>query len=330
VDADRRAQLLGVALRGLVADRTGEVVTESASMGRGVAALVGETAWVLVDERHEASMGPALAWAVRREARALHLLSPHAVGVLTRRAACFDQHQLCVEVWGVQDRRQWPGSPEPLPEVAAPPEPHLAFTPMIDEAGAEVVIEHGVVAGEVAGLEVCRVVTDPHTGAVRLEVGVGAHDREAFTMLHGDVPVADALASVVEHVARHRRVGADPHPLNRLARERLLRSEIMARPSLVGAGVLAPASPPVVRTSLKDPVPCVAVGHDDDGGPVVVVCSSGIDLDVVPFAADARAMFHPAARVVVALESRDDHPVQRQLASMLLPPAHIATVTLDR
>ena len=42
------------------------------------------------------------------------------------------------------------------------------------------------------------------------------------------------------------------------------------------------------RTNLSDAVPCVATGLDPDGRPVVVVCSVGIDLDVVPFAADAR------------------------------------------
>ena len=51
------------------------------------------------------------------------------------------------------------------------------------------VVEHGVVTGEVRGLEVCRVVDDRTTGdGVRLEVGVGAHDREAFAIIHGDVP----------------------------------------------------------------------------------------------------------------------------------------------
>ncbi len=57
------------------------------------------------------------------------------------------------------------------------------------------------------GLEVCRVVDDPATGAVRLEVGVGAHDREAFAIMHGDVPTVEALAGVVRAVAEHRRTG---------------------------------------------------------------------------------------------------------------------------
>ncbi len=55
------------------------------------------------------------------------------------------------------------------------------------DAGVEVVVEHGVIRGEVRGLEVARV------GGRRrrrrpLEVGVGRHDREAFAMVHGDLP----------------------------------------------------------------------------------------------------------------------------------------------
>ena len=92
---------------------------------------------------------------------------------------------------------------------------------MIEAAGAVPVIEHGLLAGEVAGLEVCRVVVDPGTGQARLEVGVGAHDREAFQLVHGDVPTVEALSSVVAAVAEHRRPGAPPHPLNRLGAERL-------------------------------------------------------------------------------------------------------------
>ena len=57
--------------------------------------------------------------------------------------------------------------------------------------------------------------------------------------------------------------------------------------------VLEAAPPPVPRANLKDPVPCVAVGVDADGEPVVVVCSVGIDLDLVPFAADARLAIGP-------------------------------------
>jgi hypothetical protein len=186
-----------------------------------------------------------------------------------------------------------------------------------------------VVAGEVGGLEVCRVVDDPEMGTTRLEVGVGTHDREAFTMMHGDVPTTESLARIVQAVAEHRRADARPHPLNRLARERLLRAQVIADPSIVGAASLQAFPPPVPRTNLKDPVPCVAAGVDASGRSVVVVCSSGVDLDLVPYAADARAAHDGAdpgvegdgSRLVIVTPSRDRLPVVDAIAARLRVPA---------
>jgi hypothetical protein len=317
VDPDRRARLLGVALRALVRDRTGtEPAAEVGSMGRGVALVHDSCAWVLVDERHETSLGPAIAWALRRGATSLQLLTPEGAGVLARRAEGLRPERLAVEVWHVNDRHQTRAVAEPLPAPIEPLPEHMALAATIAAAGAEVVIEHGVVAGEVAGLEVCRVVTDPFTDAVRLEVGVGVHDREAFTMLHGDVPVTLALADVVSTVAQHRGVGAEPHPLNRLAAERLLRHRLVAAPHRIGLQELVAVAPPVPRRNLKDPVPCVAQGRDAQGRPVIVVCSHGIDLDVVPYALDARRALDPTATVVIAVDGRDAHPVQHRLAEL--------------
>ena len=70
-----------------------------------------------------------------------------------------------------------------------------------------------------AGLEVCRVVDDPVSGEVRLEVGIGAHDRETFQMLHGDRPKVEALADVVRTVAAPREPALPPHPLKHLGAE---------------------------------------------------------------------------------------------------------------
>ena len=217
--------------------------------------------------------------------------------------------------------------PAPYLPPAAVTDDRLTLVPLIEAAGATPAVEHGVLAGEVAGLEVCRAVIDPDLGVTRLEVGVGAHDREAFQLVHGDVPPAEALAGVVAAVAEHRRPGAEPHPLNRLNAERLLRARLIAEPSLVGALVLEAAPPPVPRANLKDVVPCVAVGVDADGEAVVVVCSVGIDLDLVPFAADARgAVGLGEARLLLAVPERDDHPVTRALAARLRRPAEVVAV----
>jgi hypothetical protein len=327
VEPDRHAQLLGVALRSLVADRTGELITaESASLGRGVALVHGDAAWVLIDTRHDTALGPSLAWALRHDLTVVHLMSDAATGVLSRRAAGLRPESITVDVCRIDGRKQIPAIVEPLGDPATPTAEHLAFSDLIEQAGADVVVEHGVVAGEVAGLEVCRVLTDSHTGAVRLEVGVGAHDRETFAMLHGDVPLLKALTGVVDTVAAHRRPGAEPHPLNRLGRERLVRHGVVEHPERLGLAHLSVAQPPVPRPNLKDPVPCVAYGADLHDQPVVVVFSSGIDLDVVPFALDSRAALDPTATVLIALEERDALALQHRLAALAQGDVRIAVL----
>jgi hypothetical protein len=76
----------------------------------------------------------------------------------------------------------------------------------------------------------------------------------------------------------------------------------------------------VVRTNVKDPVPCVAIGAMPDGEEVVAVFSTGIDLDLVPFAVDARAMHSPAARLVLVVPMRDQSPITRAVAAMAVDP----------
>jgi hypothetical protein len=57
-----------------------------------------------------------------------------------------------------------------------------------------------------------------------------------------------------------------------------------------------------------------------------VVASTGIDLDLVPTAADVRAREAPAARLVLAVPPRDASPVTRDLAGALRVPAEVAEV----
>jgi hypothetical protein len=146
-------------------------------------------------------------------------------------------------------------------------------------------------------------------------------------LLHGSIPTGQALAGVADVVARHRSPGADPHPLNRLGAERLLRHRLIENPGLIGASTLAVAEPPVIRENVKDPVPCVAVGNDLDGRHVVFVCSTGVDLDVVPFAADARSYLgQPGSKLVIAVPARDRYPVTQALAALLPDPAELVGI----
>jgi hypothetical protein len=60
-----------------------------------------------------------------------------------------------------------------------------------------------------------------------------------------------------------------------------------------------------------------------------VACSVGVDLDLVPAAADARLLHRPAARLVLVVPERDALPVTRDLASMLATPAELVAVPGD-
>ena len=231
-------------------------------------------------------------------------------------------------MWHVDGRTLLPGVAEPLLPPPPPAESHLALTDAIRAAGATPVVEHGVVTGEVRGLEVCRVVDDPHTGAVRLEVGVGAHDREAFAIIHGDVPAVEALGGVVRAVDEYRRPDARQHPLSRLAPERLLRWQLEQDPARVGLVSLAPAQPPVPRASVKERVPCSAIGTRPDGSPVLVVCSVGVDLDLIPYALDARHVPGvEVGEVLVVLPERDLVPVTAEIAALADQPLSLVPLS---
>lgn len=338
-DAGRRSRLLSVKLRTLVREHLGctdDEVGRSEVFGGGAALIGADSTWILFDAEARPSLGAALAW-VSKNGRGdgssvdssssgvspVHLLVEHGSGLLARRAALFDAP---VTVWHVAERMLLPAVPEPYP-LSGPTSPdHLAFVDIIASAGADPMVEHGVVTGEVRGLEICRVVDDPTTGTTRLEVGMGAHDREAFAMVHGDVPTTEALARVVAAVLPHREPGADPHPFNQFAAERLLRWRVCREPAMVGCATLAPAEPPVARTNVKDAVPCVALGTTRDGDdPVTVVFAHGVDLDVVPFAVDAAA-YHGTGSVLVATRSKDAVGIIERMAGTTRIPVRFGSV----
>jgi len=211
--------------------------------------------------------------------------------------------------------------PPPLPPEAAP------FADVLRAAGVEPVVEFGVLTGEVLGLEVARVIVDD--AGARLEVGVGNQDRAFHRDLEPNRPVEDVLAEVVALIRRFRRPEGSAHLANSLAGERWLRCVLVARPDLVGAAWLAPMPPALPRGDLRTSTAAMAAGVDRDGQPVVVAASTGIDLDLVPAAADARRGAALDGRLVLALPQGDDHPRTRQLAALLRAPAEVVTVPTD-
>jgi hypothetical protein len=321
-DPSRLARLNAIKLATLVRDHVGgEPELEPGEFPGGAALRLGGDAWVLLADRPERGLGAAMAWALRQGATGLQLVAESATGLLARRAAAFT---LPISVWHAEGRVLLPALAEPLPEPPPVPAAHRDFIDVIVQSGAVPHEEFGVLSGEVRGLEVCRVVDDPYLHTIRLEVGVGVHDREAFAALHGDQPAPVALARVVEAVTKYRVLGLTGHPLGRLAQERLLRARLVDAPELIGAEAVVLAEPPVPRVNLKDPVPCVAVATIG-GERVAVVCSMGVDLDAVPFAVDARAAVG-LERCLLVVPTRDAIPVQHLLAAAVRPSVVIVPV----
>jgi hypothetical protein len=320
VDETRRGRLLAVKLATLIREHGAGGNLQPTPFALGAATIDGSIGWVLLDERQQRGLGPVLAWAVRAGVDHLHVLAEEGTGTIARRATAF---RMPVEVWHIAERVLLPAIAEPLPLPREVPIGHDRFRPLIIEGGAVPSVEHGVLFGEVRGLEVCRVVTDQQTGAARLEVGIGQHDREAFQMLHGDVPTVQALARVVATVAPRRQHGADPHPLNRIGQERALRARLIDVPEMIGASLIEALPSPLARTNVKDPQPCVAHAVIE-GRSTTLVVSTGVDLDLVPFATDARLATGDPTRIVVP--ARDAVPVLTDITDLLDDPMAIIPI----
>lgn len=327
-DHDSRLALLR--LQTLVAPRQrgqGDGVSEFTvvDFSLGAAGIVGSSGWVFVLQTPERGLGPALLWMNKHGLKQVNVIveSCASADVLARRAQLFD---LDIKIWSVADNELIAATPAQVAVPVAVPAHHLSFAEIIERAGATVVCEHGVLGGEVLGLEVCRVVDDPLTeSGARLEIGVGVHDRELFQMINSSSPTVESLTKVVHEVLRHRHEGAEKHPLNRLGGERFLRDLLIAKPQLVGADHLARAEPPVARLNLKDPIPCVAMG-EASGMTLVVVCSAIVDTDLVPFAADARLSLEPSADLVLAVAPNNVLPSMTRLANALHHSARFVVV----
>jgi len=286
----------------------------------------GPAAWVLIDDGEVSRFGPALAWATSAGATEVHVIVeesvPGGAGVIARRSTQFAAN---LTVWRASGRellRAQPpatdGSPSD-PAGSSPLEDEIAS--LLEAHGAVPVVEHGVLRGEVLGLEVARVV------AGRLVVGVGRHDRHARSEMRPGEDLASALDEAVEAVRRWRRHGVVRHPANTLARGRWLRATVCSRPSLAGLESLEPVAPPLPWFDLPEAGSAPGVGTRPDGSRAVVVCSTGVDLDLVPTAADCRLLYGSAGEsLLLVVPAGDDLPVTRRLAAMLANPAEVVPV----
>src|ERR1700712_2655254 len=111
-DRSRRLQLLAMKLATLARDHGAQDVRAvPGEFGIGAALLAGTQAWVLIEDEPARGLGPAVAWAIRRQATELQLVAESATGTLARRAAAFT---MPIEVWHVVERTLLPAIAEPL------------------------------------------------------------------------------------------------------------------------------------------------------------------------------------------------------------------------
>jgi hypothetical protein len=321
---EQRSRLRRARLSSLVRDLGGEVpdgsITDTPAL---TAASDGGTAWAVTDDPGPGAVAAAVLWAERAGSGRLVLLVDDLAGSTARWAGWFDRD---IEVRQVTGSTSRPVEAAPLPGPV-PAVDDEALRAELTAAGLEVVVEHGVVRGEVLGLEVARLVVWPlelgGDGEVHLEAGVGRFDRDATAAMHAGESSTAALERATATVRAHRSPGAGTHPLALLARERWLRAAIVAEPALVGADRLVPVETTVPRASVRDTAPAAAAGRDDEGRPLVVVCSAGADLALVPVAADTRAAVDPDARLLLALPARDLLASTTRLAALLRRPAEL-------
>ena len=320
---NQKSRVAQLALRSAMSSIGAVEQPEFVEFALGAGAVSENHAWVAVLEQCERSLGPVLLWAQKFDATSLDIFVVSDAGLVSRRAQLFDRD---IRVWLVADKKVTITEPAVVLATSQVPQSHEQFAAIIGESGADIVREHGVLSGEVMGLEVCRVVVDENDNTPRLEIGVGAHDRETFQMLHGKVATLESLVKVVNIVRGHRQSGSEHHPLNRLAAERLLRHRVIVEPQLVGASSLQATEPPVQRLNVKDAVPCCALGKTENGQQIVVVCTASVDVDVVSFAADARARVAPEAQLVIATHTNNVTPSLAKLSKSLRIPARFVEV----
>ncbi len=316
LDPERRLSLRGAKLRALISDAIGEPASDLESDGNQC--FDGTRLWVLADEDDpERALGSAVFRSVRFGEAPMTVCfdDREAAAEATRRAAALLP---APDIRRVDGRRLVEVAPAETPTVVDPPGAPVGFEDLCRGVGVEPMVEHGIWRGEVAGLEVVRVVDDPELGN-HVQVGVGRFDREAGVLLHADQPQGESLAAAADLIRAHRRPGTGAHPLSTLCRERWLRRDLCIDPSSVGLVDLEPVDPADQRANLRDPAPAPALGTDSDGRRVLVVCSVGVDPQIVSATA-ALVLRETPARVVVALPDRDILvPVEQALARLRVP-----------
>jgi hypothetical protein len=266
-------------------------------------------------------LGGAVVWRARHGLSTLNVLADRTDAASARR------NELLAAPLGlfvVSGRTPSPMVAEPFVEPPAPDAVTMLLADTITSCGADAVVEHGVLRGEVLGLEVARVTHDDE-GVPALEVGVGRHDRLAQSMMHGvgsGGDIAVGLREAVAAVRTHRAPDRGLHPANQLSRERWMREIVCRTPSIVGCASLQPISS-TVEPQLKVASPAIAVGTRADGSDVAVGFSVGVDLDAALVLRDS---VPSATAALLVLPEGDAVAAIHTVASALRESVHVMTI----
>ena len=322
LDADRRAQLeraRAVALLQRCFDVDASAVAGTAPFG--VTVLTDERAWIVSMNDDLAALGGVLVWLDRHGPTEADLVVDHHAPVHARRAAVLAPE---LRVWRAVGDQVVPAEAEPVPPVLPRPDDTAHLEAMLLDQGLEVVCEDGLLRGELAGLEVARILHGPD-GPV-LEAGVGRFDREAGVLLHAGRSPTESLRDAVAQVRPHRTPGAVSHAVNRLARERWLRHLVVQDPAIVRVSMPELVEPIPPRANLLEVAPASLLATDGDRS-VLVVCSVGVDLGLVPAIADLVAVHQPD-EVRIVMPDRDRLPYVERAAARLPVETTITAIDL--
>jgi hypothetical protein len=307
VDSQTRARLNLAKLTALAKSAGANGLTPLGFPG-GAAASGDGTLWVFGEDAGVALLGGALSLALRSsppERLVVITDSADDAAVMARRATYFAS-PAAIDVASVD------GTSLAFSATGVAYEAHLVAENGIEVPdGVDVVEEFGVTSFEVKGLEIGRI----EDGV--LAVGVGKHDREAHRMASSGATLQD----LAERITKERRHNVPGSAATSYARERWLRSIVVANPDVIGMTELTPVSPPLPRDDLRATSIAPATG---DG--VVVAFSVGVDPDVIPSAADARAMHAPDAELVLVVPEADALPNTHRVNNALHRPARVITV----
>ena len=186
----------------------------------------------------------------------------------------------------------------------------------------DVIAEHGVLRAEVNGLEVARVVQNAEN-QFEISVGVGDYDQSAYQVMHGNIAVERNLTKVISTVKKYRTKAGPAHPLNRISRSRWLIAEAIADPSFLGIDELNFVEPLLPRNDVTKDQACSAIGRKENSI-VLVLASTGIDLDLVP-QATGQIFRHNPEIVLLLLPAQDHHPaISRQARYLSVQPTFVA------